>query len=88
VVFHFLQDAIMSQDKTAPSIPAQNTEQSQEEITNNLLKEVTLLLKGKKDLSPREKSIKELLKNINQLDKLEAEYQKLKVTALSEGVAK
>lgn len=78
----------MSQDKTAPSIPAQNTEQSQEEITNNLLKEVTLLLKGKKDLSPREKSIKELLKNINQLDKLEAEYQKLKVTALSEGVAK
>ena len=78
----------MLQDKSTPSIPAQNSEQSKEEITNNLLKEVALLLKGKKDLSPREKSIKALLKNINQLDKLEAEYQKLKVTALSEGVAK
>ena len=78
----------MSQDKTAQSIPAQNSEQTQEEINNKLIQEVTLLLKGKKDLSPREKSIKALLKNINQLDKLKAEYQKLKVTALSEGVAK
>ena len=78
----------MLQDKSTQSIPAQNSEQTQEEINNKLIQEVTLLLKGKKDLSPREKSIKALLKNINQLDKLKAEYQKLKVTALSEGVAK
>ncbi len=67
------------------NIPAQNPEQNQAEILDNLIREVTAL-GDREDLSDYEKVIKELLTTIHDCDKLEAECQELKVTPFNKGM--
>ncbi len=67
----------MTQTKTAPTIPAQNAEQTESEKIEDIIKTVALM-GNRKDLTPKEKSIKALLKNIKKLDRLKVEHDKLK----------
>ena len=67
----------MTQNKTATTIPAQNTEQTESEKLADIIKAVALM-GNRKDLTPEEKAIKALLKNIKKLDRLKVEHDKLK----------
>ncbi len=64
--------------KTTPatSIPAQNTEQNESEILANII-ETVALMGNRKNLTPKEKAIKALLKTIKKLDRLKVEHDKL-----------
>ena len=67
----------MIKTKTATTIPAQNAEQTESEKIEDIIKTVALM-GNRKDLTPKEKSIKALLKNIKKLDRLKVEHDKLK----------
>ena len=67
----------MIKTKPAPSIPAQNAEQTESEILADII-ETVALMGNRKDLTPEEKAIKALLKNIKKLDRLKVEHDKLK----------
>ena len=75
----------MSQNNSATTIPAQNTEQNESEILAGIIKTVALM-GNRKDLTPKEKAIKALLKTIKKLDKLKAKYNNLKAKHQTEGV--